>query len=566
MPLLFVIAFVSGLVTILAPCIWPLLPIVLFTSVGATRAKSFGITLGILLSFGAFTLSVSYLVSALKFDPEILRYFAVVVIGFLGLMLAVPVFSRLLEAQASKLSGRFASRTNSQGKSGFWGGMTIGLALGLVWTPCAGPILATIATLAATQAVSFGIVLVTVFYLIGIGIPLFIFSIGSSGVFSKVSFFSKYTGRVQQIFGVVMILTALAIYTGYDRTLQAKLLDFFPSYTNFLNKLENTGGVQKQLEELKDDGSQSQSQSEKSGLRVLGDAPDFVGIERWLNSEPLSIADLRGKVVLVDFWTYTCINCIRTLPYVTSWYDKYRDMGFVVVGVHTPEFEFEKKTENVQKAIEQYGITYPVAQDNNYETWKNYNNRYWPAKYLIDANGKIRYTHFGEGKYKETEENIQALIREAGQSVAAGVESADENSRISLGGRLTPEIYLGSARADRFDLGRMANGLGVFEINPNPSDDRFSLGGNWIVADEYIESGTNSKLVLNFNAKKVHLVITPKSSGQLVRLSLDGKFYKEIVLDSERLYDLVELESVGRHNLELEFLDSGVRIFAFTFG
>lgn len=562
MPLLFAIAFVSGLVTILAPCIWPLLPIILSTSVGASKLKSFGITLGILLSFGAFTLSVSYLVSALKFDPEVLRYFAVVVIGFLGVMLALPPLSRFLEAQVSKLSGIFAQTTTSQKRSGFVGGLIIGLALGLVWTPCAGPILATIATLAATQAVNFGILAITFFYLLGVGIPLFIFSVSSSTIFSKTQILNKFTGRIQQIFGVVMILTAVAIYTGYDRTLQAKLLDYFPSYSNFLNKLENTGGVQQQLEQLKD-GDDSQS---KSNLKILGDAPDFVGVNNWLNSEELSISDLKGKVVLVDFWTYTCINCIRTLPYVTGWYERYKNSNFVVVGVHTPEFEFEKKKENVEDAIKQYKINYPVAQDNDFATWRNYNNRYWPAKYLIDASGKVRYTHFGEGKYKETEENIQTLIREAGQSVSVSVGSDEEARGWSVGKRPTPETYLGSARADRFVSGRLENGHGSFQLVGSPRDDGFSLGGNWTVSDEFIESSPGSKLVLNFNAKMVHLVITPRNIGDRVRVSLDGEFNKEIVLDNERLYDLISLDSISRHNLELEFLDSGVRIFAFTFG
>lgn len=564
--LLLAIAFISGLVTILAPCIWPLLPIILSTSVGASRLKSFGITLGILLSFGAFTLSVSYLVSALKFDPEILRYFAVVVIGFLGLTLVWPRLSGILEAWVSRLSGKFASGTSPQNKGGFWGGMTIGVALGLVWTPCAGPILATIATLAATQTVNFGIVLVTVFYLLGVGIPLFIFSIGSSTIFARTKVFNRFTGRIQQLFGIVMILTAVAIYTGYDRTLQSKLLDIFPSYANFLNKIENTGDVREQLEKLRKNDSNIQNQSIRSDLRKIGDGPNFVGITDWLNSDALAIGDLKGKVVLVDFWTYTCINCIRTLPYVTSWYEKYRDMNFVVVGVHTPEFEFEKKTDNVRAATKKYGINYPVALDNNYETWKNFNNHYWPAKYLIDANGKIRYTHFGEGKYKETEENIRELIREAGLDVSGDVVAGGDNGSLTFGLRITPETYLGSARADKFDSGRIINGVYRFELNTSPSDDHFSLGGEWMVSDEYIEGGRSSRLVINFNARKVHLVIAPKSTGEKIRLKLDGEFYKDIYLDSERLYDLLETESTGRHNLEIEFMQPGTRVFAFTFG
>ena len=249
MIVLLLFAFISGLITIFAPCIWPLLPIILSsTSTGGNR-KPLGITLGIMVSFALFTLTISSIVKIIPFDPEILRLFAVIVIGFLGLSLAIPQLSHLLEGYVSRLSGKFGG-TKSHG-DGFTGGFITGLSLGLVWTPCAGPILATIATLAATQALNFQVILVTFVYVIGVGIPLFIFATVGRVLFTRSRFINQYTGRIQQVFGVIMILTAISIFTGYDRTLQAKLLDAFPGYAQFVVDLESNKDVKDQLKELK---------------------------------------------------------------------------------------------------------------------------------------------------------------------------------------------------------------------------------------------------------------------------------------------------------------------------
>ncbi len=228
-----------------------------------------------------------------------------------------------------------------------------------------------------------------------------------------------------------MLLTALTIYTNYDQYLQLKILDKFPILNVANNAFGSNQDLQKQLNVLK-------------GQKNMETAPDFVGVTKWLNTDkPLSSKDLKGKVVLVDFWTYTCINCIRTLPHVTAWYDKYKDQGLVVVGVHTPEFEFEKETDNVLSAIKKYNIHYPVAQDNNYATWNNYSNQYWPAEYLIDVNGQVRRTHFGEGEYEQTEQAIQELLKEAGKKVSASLVNMPDQTPNS---QLSPETYVGSKR------------------------------------------------------------------------------------------------------------------------
>jgi len=576
MGILLFFAFVSGFVTIFAPCIWPLLPIILSSTTTGGHKKPLGVTIGIMLSFGLLTLTISYVVKIIPFDPNILRLFAVFIIGFLGLTLVIPKLSGLLESYVSRLSGRLRIGTSTS--SGFSAGFVTGLALGIVWTPCAGPILATIATLAATQSVNLNIVLVTFFYILGVGIPLFIFATAGRVLFTKSRTLTKYTGRVQQIFGIIMILTAILIATNYDKILQAKLLDFFPSYSNFVTKLENNSNVKTQLDILKGKSSMANTVEENSLFNVDYDAPDFTGITKWLNPEQnFSITDLKGKVVLVDFWTYTCINCIRTLPFVTSWYDKYHDKGFVVVGIHTPEFEFEKNTDNVLGAIDQYKIHYPVGQDNNYSTWNNYNNQYWPAEYLIDANGKIRRTHFGEGEYDETEKAIQILLKEKGENVTTDLEKMKDETPH---GSQSPETYIGSNRMQYYyPDGNLSAGKKTFTKTSDPVENSFSLFGEWNILGEYSLTGKNAALVYNFNAQKVFLVMSPgvNKSAQ-VKVFIDGELANDknsgidvkngvVTVDRDRLYNLIDLHGKNEnHILKLEFENSETEVFAFTFG
>ncbi|MBI4130313.1 cytochrome c biogenesis protein DipZ [Candidatus Roizmanbacteria bacterium] len=586
MIILLVFAFLSGLVTILAPCIWPLLPIILSASTSGGKRKPLGITLGIIISFAVFTLTISYIVKIIPFDPEVLRYVAVGVIGVLGLMLVVPPLGRILEGYVSMLSGRVGGvgRLGKNQKEGFTGGLLVGLALGIVWTPCAGPILATIATLAATRAVTIEIVFVTLVYVIGVGIPLFFFAAFGQQLFTKSKRLNRYTGRIQQIFGVVMILTALSIATGYDRVLQAKLLDAIPSYSRFLNQLESNDSVKNQLdrlrgkEQMKKEDMKFPTTEEFDRLPKLQKAPEFVGINNWLNTdEELSLEKLRGKVVLVDFWTYTCINCIRTFPHLKNWYETYKEDGFVIVGVHTPEFEFEKKTENVEMALKQYGLTYPVAQDNDYETWRAYDNHYWPAHYLVDKEGYIRYFHFGEGKYDETEKAIRELIAENGTEITKTASVMEDQTPKA---QQTPETYLGLARMERLAATvSPQSGINVFPVeHQDPALHHFKFEGTWNLAEEYAESGENATLTLHFLADKVFLVITPRQKSDQVRVLLDGKSISSgqegidvvdglVVLDEARLYELVDLQgNRGEHILRLEFPDAGTQVFAFTFG
>jgi thiol-disulfide isomerase/thioredoxin len=286
---------------------------------------------------------------------------------------------------------------------------------------------------------------------------------------------------------------------------------------------------------------------------------------------------LKGKVVLVDFWTYTCINCIRTLPHVTSWYDKYKDKGFVVIGVHTPEFQFEHDMGNVQNAIKMYNIHYPVPQDNNYAIWNNYNNQYWPAEYLIDANGNIRRTHFGEGEYDQTEMAIQALLKEKGAKITSSLDKMPDQTPTM---QLSPETYLGSNRMEYYFPDQNTGVVNKnFILSDNLSQNTFSLGGNWNITSDNAITGVGAELNYNFSADKVYLVLRPGSAKNAkVRVFLDGKVVDSsnmgadvqngvVTIDTDRLYNLIDLKgNGGSHILKIEFEDSGIEAFAFTFG
>ncbi len=587
MSLLLFFAFLSGVVTIFAPCIWPILPIILSAGVAGGEKKPLGVVTGLMVSFTIFTLALSYILKVVPIDPDTLRSFAVAIIALLGLTLIVPAFGRRLETLVS----RFSSLGNfSKGGSGFKGGFITGFALGIVWSPCAGPILATVATLAATQALNLSIVLITVAFVAGVSLPLFILALVGQRILTRTRSLSPYTARIQQVFGVVMILTAFAIYTGYDQTLQLRFANFCSANgITFLDRIQNNTTVIEALDTLRHPEEKERislkNENELSGtLPVLGTAPEFTGITNWLNIDrPLSLAELQGKVVLVDFWTYSCINCLRTLPYVTRWYDTYKDQGFVVIGVHTPEFEFEKKTSNVADAIERYKIHYPVAQDNAYGTWQAYENRYWPAHYLIDAKGRVRQVHFGEGKYQETEEAIRSLLEEAGQRIEQStVTAANEGEGRSV--RLTPETYLGNDRMERFQSPeKVVSEEARYSLPSRIASDNFAFEGSWRVESERSVAGPGAALELQFRAGKVFLVLAPAESGKVARakILIDGQVAGDgtagadvdtagmLSVDSERLYELVHLSdgsAPAGHRLRIEFETPGMSAYAFTFG
>jgi cytochrome c biogenesis protein CcdA/thiol-disulfide isomerase/thioredoxin len=561
-------AFLSGLVTVLAPCVWPLLPIILSVTAGSRgRDKPLGITLGLMGSFGILTLGATYLFTLFHLNTNVLRMVAIVVIGWIGVTMLIPKLAAISEGWLSRLTAKFGGKQIIG--NDFKSGLLTGAILGLVWTPCAGPILAAIASLSALSQVNLNVVLVTLFYVTGIGIPLFILAYGGQEVINNTRWLSKYTGRIQQMFGGILILAAIAIYTNFDTYLQAQLLNAFPWFNAPLSSLENSGTVKQQLDILKGKNPSIQNPIDQSGiLNTNYPAPELKGGTKWLNTlQGPSLQDLRGKVVLVDFWTYTCINCIRTLPFVTAWYEKYKDMGFTVIGVHTPEFQFERDTNNVIAAAKRYNIQYPIVQDNNYAIWGAYNNQYWPAEYLIDSQGQVRRTHFGEGEYDKMETAIQKLLTEAGNSAtSSGLVNVIPQSPQT---RLSPETYLGSERMEYYyPGGSTGNAKRSFILNEKIPVNTFSLGGNWTIKSENAITGDKAVLIYHFQADKVYLVLRPGTAvNPKVKVNLDNKLDQEINIDSDRLYTLIDLNgNPGEHVLRLDFSGQGIEAYAFTFG
>jgi len=564
MILLIAFAFLAGFITILSPCILPILPIVLSGTVSSGKRKPLGIVTGFVLSFTFFTLFLAAIVKATGLPADSLRAISIIIILLFGISLLLPQFQVLMEKLFTKLSGRFVVKGVHEG---FGGGLLIGLSLGLVWTPCVGPIIASVITLAATSTVNFAAFFITFAYALGSAIPMFAIMYGGRGLLQRIPWLLPNTEKIQKAFGVLMILTAIGIYFNIDRSFQTYILDKFPQYGVGLTSIEDNDAVKNQLEKLKGDDTDSVSNES---------APELIQGGDWFNSEPLKIKELKGKVVLVDFWTYTCINCIRTLPYLRSWHEKYSDNGLVIIGVHTPEFAFERESNNVKKAIEDFDLKYPVMQDNEYETWEAYNNRYWPAKYLVNKDGEIVYTHFGEGDYEVTEAKIQELLKEAGQTVTSSLTKESDSLAYN---ELSPETYLGSRRMlYLMGSGKAENGVQDFDLENNVSLNKFSLGGEWKVADEYSQSSKNAVLEYNFSGQKVFLVMKPTTGKGTVKVLLDGKVISSemsgvdvkngvVAIDKDRLYELVDLSGkVGKHILRLEFQTSGVQVYAFTFG
>ncbi len=580
MIVLYCVAFISGLFTILAPCIWPLLPIVLAdVTQSKSKRRPLGITAGVALSFAFFTLAISALESSIGFSPNVLRKLAVVVLLVIGFSMVVPALSRRMESSISRLAGRFGGMGRNQ-RSDFSGGFITGLALGVVWTPCSGPILASVATLAATNKVSLQVIFVTLIYVAGVSIPLFGFAVGGQKLLAKSRRLSKHTARIQIASGVVMILTAVAIYTNYDKTIETKLLNSIPSYSSALTKIESGSGVAKALAKLK--GTKEIPGSitgDQSGLfNANSTAPEFKGITQWLNATGAqTLASLKGKVVLIDFWTYSCINCIRTLPHVIAWYNKYHSSGFEVIGVSTPEFAFEKQASNVTNAIKQFKIPYPVALDNNYDTWNAYNNQYWPAEYLIDANGQIRRTEFGEGNYPESEQAIRTLLANAGHTVTVAPTDLPDTTPQT---QLTPETYFGSNRSQfGYPTPNYPNGTFTIPVQKSVPLDQFALGGKWLIQPDFIQSSAGSTVSEHFDASKVFMILNPgKSRSGRVTVTYNGKpligalagsdlINGVITVNSDRLYNIFDSgAAMSDGTLQFTFQDHGIQAFTFTFG
>ena len=394
MLLLLAIGFVAGVVTALSPCVLPVLPIVL--AGGATGRRPFAIVAGIVLSFTVFTLFAAWLLDLLGLPDDVLRNLAIVLLFVVALSLLVPQVAEWLSRPLQFLTRR------SGGDLG--GGFLLGASLGLVFVPCAGPVLAAVTVIAARRDVGLDSVLLTLAYALGAAAPMLAIAFAGQRAAHA---FRAHAVLVRRVSGVLVAGAAIAIALGVDRNLQTAL----PGYTEALQKrFERSDSAQRELRKLTGGRDPKATGGGTAALEDYGPAPDFHGITRWLNSKPLTLHELRGRVVLVDFWTYSCINCLRTLPHVRAWDARYRDAGLTIVGVHSPEFAFERVPSNVRENVRKLGVRYPVALDNDFVTWQSWHNQYWPAKYLIDKQGHVRYFHFGEGDYSKTEDAIRTLL------------------------------------------------------------------------------------------------------------------------------------------------------------
>lgn len=562
MILLIGFAFLAGIITVLSPCILPVLPIILSSTSGEGKKRPLGVIIGFIASFTFFTLFLSSLVKLTGISADSLRLLSVIVLIVFGLTMITPQAQKLFEQLFARLS-RFTPQT--QNKTGFGGGLVIGLSLGLLWTPCVGPILASVISLAITGSVNTTALFITLAYSLGTAIPLFAIMQGGRQLLTKNPWLLENTGKIQKLFGILMILTAIGIIFNIDRKFQTFILNTFPGYGVGLTRLEENDAVKKQLEQINTQkiemGKPMFELTNQKGIP----APELIVGGVWFGSTPLTIESLKGKVVLIDFWTYSCINCQRTFPYLKNWYQKYRDKRLIVIGVHSPEFEFEKSAKNVEKALLDFDITYPVMQDNNFETWRAYSNRYWPAKYLIDKQGNIRYTHFGEGKYDETEKVIQELLSENGEKIAEEISNPDYNIYAK-----TPETYLGYERIERFASPEIIvrNKDLLYSVPNQLRQNHVALGGVWNVGAEFAMPKKGSYLKFSFEAKDVYLVMRPKNESQKaqVKVLLDDQEQQVITIDYDGLYELLKLEAPGKHILKLEFLDENVEVYAFTFG
>jgi cytochrome c biogenesis protein CcdA/thiol-disulfide isomerase/thioredoxin len=550
---LVVFAFIAGAGTAVSPCVLPVLPALFSASATGGRRRPLGIVLGLAITFTVTIVGLATVVDGVGLGDSATRDIAIAVLLVFGLAVAMPAVAARLEAPLSRLA-RFGPKNVGRG---FWSGVLVGAALGFVYAPCAGPILAAVVSVGAASGRT---VPVGLAYAAGSAVVLLVLALAGRALISRV----PRGPSLQRVLGGVMVATAVLMAFQVDVRFQSAIADHLPAaVVNPTQSLEESNAVASRLTTLRPESrfARAAHAKPKSGLPDYGEAPEFAGITNWLNSKPLTLASLRGRVVLIDFWTYTCINCIRTLPHLTAWDRTYRKDGLTIVGVHSPEFSFEKDTGNVKRAIAQDSIAYPVAQDNDMATWSAWSNEYWPAEYLIDARGHVRHASFGEGSYDETEAAIRALLAEAGASkLGAG---AKPGRTYDPAAGTTPETYLGTARAERFLPGPSRPGTSSYRAYGGQlPDSHFSFGGTWKVSDESATAVRDATLTGRVVGKDVYLVLGGRGTVQVV---VDGKLEKTVKVTAQKLYHLISRPQVEKHTMVLEFAP-GISGYAFTFG
>ena len=570
-------AVLAGAATALSPCVLPVLPVALAAGSTGGRRRPLGVAVGLAGTFALAAVLLTRALDVLGLPGDLARGMAIAVLLAFGVALVVPRLGAAVEGRLSGLSSRGAAGGRGDG---FRSGLLLGASLGLVYAPCAGPILAAVVALDA--AVSAERLVLGFAYGIGAAIALLaVMTLGRS----LTRRIGPHVGRLQQGFGTLMIAVALLLALGLDRDFQAAIADDLPAVVvNPAGGLEDTAAVERTLAEVRGgDGAGPGATERREGGPLLvdaGAAPEFTGIASWPNTpEGLTMRGLRGRVVLVDFWTYTCINCLRTFSHLRAWDERYRAAGLSIVGVHTPEFAFERRESNVRDAITGNDLRYPVALDNDYGTWNAWSNRYWPAKYLVDARGRVRYWHFGEGDYDETERAIRALLAEAGQSPGADT-AAPVRAEQAMPGVTTPETYLGWGRAQGFvESARIQAGAQDFgSLRRRLEPDQFAFLGCWKVGRERaVAADAGAAIDAEVGARRVFLVLGARGGRpRRVRVLVDGRPLPDslagedvrggiVEVGAQRLYRLVDFGRVERHVLSVE-PEPGVAGYAFTFG
>jgi len=582
---LLILGLVAGVITSLSPCVLPVLPVVLSAAVpGRTRAASgedtdgqqatdirparrwrpkswrpFGVVAGLMLSFSLATLFGALVLKTLHLPADLLRDLGVAVLIVIGLGFVIPPFGELLERPFARLSGRNVNPDKN--------GIVLGLALGLLFVPCAGPVLTAIAVVGASGHVSFGAVVLTAGFAGGVGIPLLAVALAGDNIVRRTATLRKHAARLRAAGGVVMIALAILIAFNLTQGLQRLV----PGYTSALeNKLEGHGRVQ--LRNLAPNSGLKVNphggpgcSEDNAALVNCGPAPEPKDITEWLNTadgKPISLAQLRGKVVLVDFWTYSCINCQRTLPHLEAWYSTYKDSGLEIIGVHSPEFAFERVPNNVKEQAQALNVQYPIALDNNFGTWREYNAT-WPSEFLVDKNGNIRHVLLDEGHYDTTEKLIRQLLTDAKPGIAlpAPTNVADQTPKASY----THETYLGFQHKPLHSTGPAPQGPGSasYHYPPTVAANTFALSGPWDAAAQSITAGPGAELKLNYQAKKVHLVAGGRGT---LTVRIGGQPISSVPVNAgaPTLYTLVDQPDARRATITVT-PTPGVSAYSFTF-
>lgn len=578
---LLLLAYLGGVFTIVSPCILPVLPFVFaradkpFLQSGLPTLLGMAATFAVVATLAA--VGGGWAIAANEYG----RYAALLLVALFGLALIFPSLSERLSEPLVALGNRLSQTADSaaEGRTSIWASLLLGVAIGLLWAPCAGPVLGLILTGAALNGASATTTFLLLAYAAGAATSLALALLAGGRVFAAMKNSLGAGEWVRRGVGVLVLVAAGAIALGADTGALTRLS--LASTASLEQRLVDAFGGHAMMSK-----EQKTTMAEESGdLPVEGKMPSIDGAVEWLNSPPLTRETLKGKIVLIDFWTYSCINCLRALPYVEAWAKKYKDKGLVVIGVHAPEFAFEKNISNVKRAVSDLGITYPVAIDNNYAIWRAFNNEYWPAHYFIDAEGNIRHHHFGEGNYDGSERVIQKLLAEAGNknvskdivSVSgSGIEAQSSDAAMS------PETYVGYRRAENF----VSPGGAVRDASHdyarallNLND--WALNGNWTITPEHaVSNAPNGSITYKFHARDLHLVLGPQPDGKPVRfkVTIDGKTPGESrgadtdangegTVTEQRLYQLVrQTGQIADRTFEIQFLDPGVQAYAFTFG